>query len=58
MIDVRCWRHEVYEERRGLSLKERQKQDRELLESLGLVDRVVRPREQPRPGADDRRIAG
>ena len=56
--DVRRWRHEVYEERRGLSLSERQKQDRELLQSLGLAERVVPPRGDRRPNSDGQRIAG
>jgi hypothetical protein len=56
--EVRRWRREVYEETKGLSLEERQRRDRELLERLGLAHRVSTTSPSRIPDPPERRAAG
>ena len=56
--EVRRWRREVYEETKALSLEERQRRDRELLERLGLAHRLSTAPPSRIPDPPERRAAG
>lgn len=56
--EVRRWRREVYEARKGLSLEERQRRDRELLAQLGLSHLRQATPPASEGESDARRLAG